>query len=106
MRRQSKPDAGRPVDPTGSGKVVQFRRRLPERRSPEQPITHPLSYFDEQEDQRRMQQNIAAAVVVLLLVVSGFWLIDHLRTSARIAVCIEAGHRNCVPLDPDWRAPQ
>jgi len=33
--------------------------------------------------------------------VAGFWLIDHLRTSARIAACVEAGHRNCVPLDLD-----
>jgi hypothetical protein len=37
--------------------------------------------------------------VIVVLVVSGFWLIDHLRTSARIAVCVEAGHHDCVPLD-------
>ena len=48
-----------------------------------------------------MQQNLAAAVVIVLLISSGFWLIDHLRTSARIAACVEAGHRNCVPLDLD-----
>ena len=46
-----------------------------------------------------MQQNLAAAVVIILLITSGFWLIDHLRASARIAACVEAGHRNCVPLD-------
>ena len=46
-----------------------------------------------------MQQNVAAAIIVLVLVAAGFWLIDHLRTSARIAACVEAGHRNCVPLD-------
>jgi hypothetical protein len=48
-----------------------------------------------------MQQNLAAAVVIVLLIVSGFWLIDHLRASARIAACVEAGHRNCIPLDLD-----
>jgi hypothetical protein len=30
--------------------------------------------------------------------VAGFWLIDHLRTSARIEACLEAGHRNCLPI--------
>jgi hypothetical protein len=48
-----------------------------------------------------MQQNVAAAIVVVLLITSGFWLIDHLRASARIAACVEAGHHNCVPLDLD-----
>jgi hypothetical protein len=43
-----------------------------------------------------MQQNLAAAIVIVLLITSGFWLIDHLRTSARIATCVEAGHHNCV----------
>ena len=46
-----------------------------------------------------MQQNVAAAIIILTLVGAGFWLIDHLRTSARIAACVEAGHRNCVTLD-------
>jgi hypothetical protein len=46
-----------------------------------------------------MQQNLAAAIVIVLIITSGFWLIDHLRTSARIAACVEAGHSNCVPLD-------
>ena len=60
-----------------------------------------MQYFDDQEDRRRMQQNLAAAVVIVLLIASGFWLIDHLRESARIAACVEAGHHNCVPLDLD-----
>jgi hypothetical protein len=35
--------------------------------------------------------------LILLLLTSGFWLLDHLRTSARIEACLEAGHRNCLP---------
>jgi hypothetical protein len=65
----------------------------------ERPITDPLRRFEDEEDRRRMQQNLAAAIVIVLIITSGFWLIDHLRTSARIAACVEAGHRNCVPLD-------
>ncbi len=78
--------------------IVPFRRRLdvPSRRA-DKPIVDPLTHFLEQEDRRRMQQNLAAAAVVIAIVLSGLWLIDHLRTSARIAVCVEAGHRNCLP---------
>ena len=60
-----------------------------------------MQHFDDLEDRRRMQQNLAAAVAIALLIASGFWLIDHLRESARIAGCVEAGHHNCVPLDLD-----
>jgi hypothetical protein len=67
----------------------------------ERPIADPLRHFEDEEDRRRMQQNLAAAVVVVLLITAGFWLIDHLRASARIAACVEAGHHNCVPLDLD-----
>jgi hypothetical protein len=45
-----------------------------------------------------MHENGAAAILVLMLIGGGFWLIDHLQTSARIAACVEAGHRNCLPL--------
>jgi hypothetical protein len=48
-----------------------------------------------------MQQNLAAAIVIVLLISSGFWLVDHLRASARIEACVEAGHHNCVPIDLD-----
>jgi hypothetical protein len=82
----------------GGGKVLEFKQRIPGRRWRE-PIIHPLQYFDDQEDRRRMQQNLAAAVVIVLLIASGLWLIDHLRESARIASCVEAGHHDCVPLD-------
>jgi len=62
-------------------------------------LRDPVRQLEEQEDRRRMQQNLAATILVLLLMVAGLWLIDHLRTSARIAACVEAGHRNCVPLE-------
>jgi hypothetical protein len=58
-----------------------------------------MRQLEHEEDRRRMQQNVAAAIIILTLVGAGFWLIDHLRTSARVAACVEAGHRNCVPLD-------
>jgi hypothetical protein len=91
--RTSDPGAARV---TGGARILPFRRRV---RAGDKPIVHPLRHFDDEEDRRRMQQNLAAALVIIVLVASGFWLIDHLRTSARIALCVEAGHRDCMPLD-------
>jgi hypothetical protein len=55
--------------------------------------------FDAAEDRLRMQQNVAALIAVVLIVVLGAWLIDRLAAYSRTLVCIEAGRRNCVPLD-------
>lgn len=58
----------------------------------------PRSSFDAIEDRRRMQQNWAAMAVVAVLLLLGAWLIDRLQAYSRTLVCIEAGHRNCMPL--------
>jgi len=87
--------------------VVPFRPR--QRLAP--PLTPPatLGHFgpasaqtdsgDPAEERLRMQQNVGALIAVLLIVVLGAWLIDRLTTYSRTLACIEAGHRNCVPLD-------
>jgi hypothetical protein len=62
-----------------------------------------LRQLEDEQDRRRMRENLAAACVLVLLLVAGVWLIDHLRTSAHIEMCLEAGHRNCAPLNPDFR---
>jgi hypothetical protein len=81
-------------------KILPFRRNVGSRRGHLPRISDPISCMEQEEDRRRMRENLAAAVVILLLLSSGYWLIDELRTSAHIAVCLEAGHRNCAPLDP------
>jgi hypothetical protein len=101
MSRDPEPGVGSAYPSGAGGRVVPFKRRVPGRRLIERPIIDPLRHFEDEEDRRRMQQNLAAAIVIVLLITSGFWLIDHLRASARIEACVEAGHRNCVPLDPD-----
>ena len=58
---------------------------------------------DDVEDRIRMRQNIAAMVVIVAIVGLGSWLIDSLRHYSRIQTCIEAGHRNCVPLDHKYQ---
>jgi hypothetical protein len=108
-KKLSRPRMGGNHDPTAGsarpshagGTILEFKRRVLAPRRTERPIADPLRHLEDEEDRRRMQQNLAAAVVIILLITSGFWLIDHLRTSARIAACVEAGHRNCVPLDLD-----
>src|SRR5262245_16914968 len=64
---------------------------------------------DDAEDRLRMRQNLAAIAVIVALVVGGGWLIDNLRHYSRLQACLEAGHRNCLPLEakyqpsPYWR---
>ena len=81
------------------GKVFPFTPRSASAQATKDTPRDPARQLEDAQDRRRMQQNVAAALIVLVLVGAGFWLIDHLRTSARIAACVEAGHRNCVPLD-------
>ena len=46
-----------------------------------------------------MRQNFAALAVIVCIVVLGAWLMESLSTYSRIQMCIEAGHRNCMPVD-------
>jgi len=71
------------------------------------PATDPAAERD--EDRLRMRQNLAAFVVIAAIVVLGTWLIGSLQYYSRLQTCIEAGHRNCLPIDakyqpsPYWR---
>lgn len=50
------------------------------------------------EAAKQRQNLIVLAVVVLILGVGG-WLVDRMLTNRRIQNCIEARHKNCVPLE-------
>lgn len=54
---------------------------------------------DEEEDRLRMRQNLAAMGAIVTIVLVGGWLIDSLRHYSRLQLCIEAGHRNCIPIE-------
>ena len=64
---------------------------------------------DEADDRLRRRQNLAALGVIVAIVVLGTWLIDSLQYYSRLQACVEAGHRNCLPLEakyqpsPYWR---
>lgn len=88
-----------------SFRVVRSRRQ---QRYPVQPptvLTSPIpassqvSPGEDVEDRLRMRQNIAALLVITCIVVLGTWLMDSLHSYSRVQMCIEAGHRNCVPVD-------
>jgi hypothetical protein len=49
-----------------------------------------------------MRQNAAAFAVIVAIVVLGSWLIDSLHYHSRLQACVEAGHRNCLPLEPKY----
>jgi hypothetical protein len=81
-------------------KIIQLARK-PKACQREAEIVDPLRRLEDEDDHRRSLQNLAAAVIIVALIAAGFWLIDHLRSSARIEACLEAGHRNCLPnLEP------
>src|SRR6187455_955988 len=89
MSRHRHPTTGNVRRSGGGGRILPFRRKMSALGGGDRPITDPIRQFEDEEDRRRMQQNLAAAVVIIVVIVSGFWLIDHLRTSARIAACVE-----------------
>jgi len=86
-------------------RIIEFRPR-PRALSPKPgrgPIIDPLRQLDIDADRLRMQQNLAAAIVLVVLMSAGLWVVHELNASSRILTCLEAGHRNCLPLDQAWR---
>jgi ferric-dicitrate binding protein FerR (iron transport regulator) len=57
---------------------------------------------DDGEDRLRMRQNAAAFAVIVAIVVLGSWLMQSLQYSSRLQACFEAGHHNCLPLEPRY----
>jgi hypothetical protein len=96
MRTQRRAVAGG-AGPTGGAKILEFKRRGPVRGWRPQ-IRDPLRRMEDDADRQRMRENLAAALIIALLLGTGYWLIDELRASAHVTACLEAGHRNCVPL--------
>ena len=80
-------------------RIIEFKPRRGRSKRTEAPIVDPLRRFEIEEDRLRMQQNLAAAIVLLVLLAAGLWIFHELRTSSRILACIEAGYRNCLPMD-------
>jgi hypothetical protein len=67
------------------------------------PAQRGLPAADDADDRLRMRQNLAAVVVIAAIVVLGSWLIDNLQHYSRLQACIEAGHRNCLPLEAKYQ---
>jgi len=60
---------------------------------------------DAADDRLRMRQNVAAFLVIVAIVGFGSWLMASLHYYSRLQTCIEAGHRNCLPLEKDLAPP-
>ena len=59
---------------------------------------------DDGADRLRMRQNLAAFAVIVAIVVLGTWLMEGLHYYSRLQACVEAGHRNCLPLATKYMA--
>lgn len=53
----------------------------------------------------RQRHNIVGLVVIVLVLGAGAWLVDRMLTARAVQNCIEARHRNCVPLELPPRTP-
>jgi len=96
--QENAPLAAQRVSPRA--KIIQFVRKPKGYQRPAE-IVDPVRRLEDEDEHRRTLQNLAAAVIIVALLAAGFWLIDHLRSSARIEACLEAGHRNCLlDLEP------
>jgi hypothetical protein len=90
---------------------LQAARNRLRARSPVQPpsaLTSPVpvearAHADDAEDRLRMRQNLAAFAVIACIVVLGAWLMESLSAYSRLQLCLEAGHRNCVPIDHKYQ---
>jgi hypothetical protein len=47
----------------------------------------------------RTRQNLVVLGILLGLLLSGLWLFSALRAYLKVEACIEAGYRNCTPLE-------
>ena len=59
---------------------------------------------DVEEDRLRMRQNVAAFLAIVAIVGVGAWLMESLHYHSRLQTCVEAGHRNCLPLATEYMA--
>ena len=59
---------------------------------------------DDDEDRLRMRQNMAAFLAIVAIVGVGAWLMDSLHYHSHLQACVEAGHRNCLPLATEYMA--
>jgi hypothetical protein len=73
------------------------------------PLPETEAADEESEDRLRMRQNLAAFLLIVALVGAGTWLMTSLHYYSHLQACLEAGHRNCLPLQakylvqPYWR---
>lgn len=66
------------------------------------PVRSTQAADDEREDRLRMRQNLAAFLVIVAIVATGTWLMASLHHYSRLRMCLEAGHRNCLPLQAEY----
>jgi hypothetical protein len=43
--------------------------------------------------------NLFALVAIAVLLAAGWWLVDRLSASSKLEDCVNAGRKNCVPID-------
>ena len=55
----------------------------------------------EDPDRGKSRQNLAVLGLLAGLVLLGLWLFSTLRAYLKVEACVEAGYRNCMPIETD-----
>lgn len=43
--------------------------------------------------------NVFALIMIALLIAAGWYLVDRLSASSKLEDCVNAGRKNCAPID-------
>ena len=57
----------------------------------------------DEDDRDRGRNNLLFLVVAVLVVVAGIWLVNKMIDMRNLQNCLEAGRRNCAPIETPQR---
>jgi hypothetical protein len=67
------------------------------------PATNQTDEPQHDPDRKNEFRSYMALLFAAVLVIGGIWLVTAMNAKNKTIECLEAGHHDCVPLDPNDR---